>query len=124
MKNLITICLAVLLVGCATGTYIVTGAKRPPIPAENVKLYQEPPPKYDVIGIVNATSSGHNQIHMDAAVKALKEKAAKIGANGVIIGAAGGGSTAGSVGVSSRGSVFVGAIGQPIQLSGQAIYVP
>lgn len=124
MKLITIIACLVVLIGCATGTHIVTGNQRPPIPVEQVKLYQEPPATFEIIGIVNATSPGHNQTHMDAAVNAMKEQAAKIGANGIIIGPGNGGSTSASVGVSSHGSVFVGAIGELIQLSGQAIYVP
>jgi hypothetical protein len=122
---LAVLALALLLMpGCATGTHIVTGKQRAPITPDQVTLYQEAPANFEIIGIVNATSEGHNQAHMDAAVKALKEQAAKIGANGVFLGPANGGATAGSVGVSSRGTVFAGISGQPIQLSGQAIYVP
>lgn len=51
-----------LLTGCATGTVLVTGEKRASIPFDHVKLYQTPPAgKYDVIGIVNGASGGHDQ---------------------------------------------------------------
>lgn len=76
-----------------------------------------------MIGIVNARASGNRQIHMDAAVAKIKEQAAKIGANGVILGGANFGSTSAGVGVSSGGGTFVGVAEEPIQLSGQAIYV-
>lgn len=130
MKNVIPLCAVLLLSGCATGTHIVTGATHPKIKPEQVVLYQVPPAKFEIVGIVNSASPGRWQRHMDDAVKALKKQAANIGANGILLGGVNPGSE--SVGVGS-GVAFGGshtAFGSAvvtstsgIQLSGQAIYV-
>lgn len=118
------------LTGCATGTHIITGAKRPALKPEQVTLYQIAPEKFEIIGIVNASTPGKRQSSMDDAVNTLKAEAAKIGANGVLLGSVNPGSEA--IGASS-GSAFGGghsAFGSAfavsssgIQLTGQAIYV-
>ncbi len=119
-----------LLAGCATGTHIITGAQRPALKPDQVKLYQVAPDKFEVVGIVNSRSPGMRQHNMDDAVNVLKEEAAKIGANGILLGGINPGSE--SVGVASGSgfggghaafgsAIAVGATG--IQLSGEAIHV-
>ncbi len=114
-----------LLTGCATGTVLVTGEKRASIPFDHVKLYQTPPAgKYDVIGIVNGASGGHDQGSLDRATHAMKRKAAAVGANGIIIqggpGQSGGGAVAGYGG----GGFFAGGfLSERTQVSGQAIFI-
>jgi uncharacterized protein YbjQ (UPF0145 family) len=78
---------ALLLAACATGSSIVTGEKRPPIDPGLVKLYSEPPENFQVIGIVKAGSSAGwtEQESMDYAIEELKQQAARLGANAVII---------------------------------------
>lgn len=114
-----------LLTGCATATMLVTGEKRISVPFDHVKLYQAPPGgKYDVIGIVNGASGGHDQGSLDRAIHAMKRKAASVGANGIIIqggpGQSGGGAVAGYGG----GGFFAGGfLSERTQVSGQAIFV-
>jgi hypothetical protein len=116
--------------GCATGTHIVTGKQRSPIKPEQVVIYQVPPAKFEVVGIVNAQSSGNRQFHMDAALAELKRQASLVGANGIILGGVNPGGEGVGVatgygfgnGMSFSGtSVGVSAFG--IQLTGQAIFV-
>jgi hypothetical protein len=134
-KMIFGVCLiatcAALMVGCATGTHILTGQARSPIEPEQVTLYQTLPAKFEVVGIVNATCPGHSQRNMDDAVEELKKQAAKIGANGIILGAVNPGGQ--SVGVStgygfgggtSFGATGVGVSTHGIELSGQAIFCP
>jgi hypothetical protein len=75
------------LFGCATGTSIVTGKVRPAINPSEVKLYLEPPTRYETIGIVEALSDVEfsSQAALDRAIQKLKAQAAKIGANGVLV---------------------------------------
>lgn len=83
-----TICLiAIFLVGCASGSSIVTGTAREPTDPNQVKLYLESPINYEIIGIVNASSDAGwtEQQSVDYAVQELKKQAAKLGANGVLI---------------------------------------
>jgi len=75
------------MVACASGSVIVTGTKRTPLEPSLVKLYLEPPAKFEVIGIVNASSDAGwtEQDSVDYAVQELKNQAAKLGANGVLL---------------------------------------
>lgn len=82
--------LMALLAGCNTSTHVVTGTERPPTDPASVIVYDTPPAHYDTIARVTADSQGSwsmtAQGEMDDAVKALKAEAAKLGANGVILG--------------------------------------
>lgn len=86
-KNLIISLLAISMAACASGSAIVTGTKRSPLDPSQVKLYLESPSKYEVIGIVNASSDAGwtEQGSQDYAVQELKNQAAKLGANGVLL---------------------------------------
>ena len=124
MKRIHIIFIAIfLLSSCASGSYILTGQKRDPINPSLVKLYTSPPTKYDVIGIVNASSdSGWTQQgDMDLAVSELKEQAAKLGANGILLTGTGE-STSSTVGAYSSGVVYA-ASSTAQTITGQAIYV-
>ena len=83
--------LALTLAACASGSAIVVGEKRAPIDPAQVKLYLDPPDEYEVIGIVNASSDmgWTEQESQDYAVEELKNQAAKLGANGVLLETAG-----------------------------------
>jgi hypothetical protein len=72
---------------CASGSAIVTGAKRPPIALEQVKLYLEQPADFEVIGLVTASSDAGwtDQGSVDYAVRELKKQAAALGANGLLL---------------------------------------
>lgn len=116
--------LAVLfLQACASGSYIVTGDVREPTDVGSVRLYIEPPEKYEIIGIVKASSDSGwtEQGSQDYAVKELKKQAAKLGANGVILTTSGEGvsSVIGSSGNGGFNAIPV--VAQ--QVSGKAIYV-
>ena len=124
MKHIyITLIAIFLLSSCASGSHILTGQKRDPILASQVKLYITPPQQYEVIGIVKASSdSGMTQQgDMDFAVEELKNQAAKLGANGVILSGTRD-STSSSVGAYSNGAVYTSSSTAQI-VSGKAIYV-
>lgn len=42
--------------GCASGSVIVTGTKRVPLPAEQVSILLEQPTEFETIGLVSASS--------------------------------------------------------------------
>ena len=88
MKPGIPLVLAVMFFsGCATGSHIITGTARPAISSSTVKLYSAPPEKYEIVGTVNAYyDHGVGQGATDACVSALKTQAARIGANGILLG--------------------------------------
>ena len=118
------ICFSVLiLTACASGSSIVTGKTRTPIDPSQVTLYLEPPEKYEVIGIVKASSDSGwtEQDSQDYAVEELKNQAAKLGANGVILTTAGE-NTSTVVGTYSTGMVYAIPVTSQT-VSGKAIYV-
>jgi hypothetical protein len=130
--------LLLLLSGCSTSSHVMLGAARPPISPDAVKIYSVPPEKYEQIASLNATSQGtmafSSQANMDAAIGRLKNEAAKLGANGVLlqtiqdqqsgsIGVGGGSSSYGgnsATGVGAGGSFGI----TNKAVTGIAIYVP
>ena len=125
MKKAIIIMAALVLMamGCATGSTVLIGTARPAIEPDQVKLYLEAPTSFEVIGLVEASSdSGWTaQGSMDYAIEELKNQAAKIGANGVLLDSTGSKSS-GTVGFYS-GGVWYGAPVEAKTVSGQAIFV-
>ena len=87
LKVSIVLIILFSLINCATGSHIVTGERRPPIDPAHVRLFLDPPPRYETIGLVEAASDVDlsSQKAQDRALNELKKQAAKIGANGVIL---------------------------------------
>jgi len=83
------LCVALLLGACASPAPVIVGAKRPPIDPSQVKIYMSPPPLYEDVAMLNASSSsvltmgGPQQ--MNKIVDEMKKEAAALGANGVIL---------------------------------------
>lgn len=79
-----------ILSGCTIvdGGSIVTGKTRNPVPVESVRVYRVAPEKFEEIAIVSA-SAGHdfksNSALMESTIQKLKEEAAELGANGVLL---------------------------------------
>ncbi len=138
-RNSALLLAAILACGaCSTSSHVLIGTARPPLPPESVRVYVKPPPKYEEIATVSATSQGSlaltGQQNMDKAMQRLKEEAARLGANGVLlqgvqdtqsgsIGAGGGNTSYGpgsAVGVGVGGSFAI--TSKAVQ--GLAIYVP
>ena len=87
-KILFFILLAAFLAGCGTtGSTIVTGTTRSVTDPKTVKLYLQEPTRYEVIGIVEASSEQGwtAQSSQNYAVEEIKKQAAKLGANGVLL---------------------------------------
>jgi hypothetical protein len=122
-----------LLAGCA-GSQIITGQVRAPIDPGEVVIYTMPPPKYEQIAIIDASSQLSMAIteqgNMDVVMQRLKEKAAALGANGVLLQGTGSAPT-GGVGIGGGGFGGNTAYGLGLSTSinnkighGLAIYVP
>lgn len=98
--NLLAAC---LLVGCAGSSSRLLAPARPPISPDQVQIYQTAPAKYQEIATLDASSGArlfHGSEQTDAeAIQRLKEEAAKVGANGVLLK---------SVGDESSGSIGIG----------------
>lgn len=91
-KNIFRITTLILSVitGCTIvdSSAIVTGNTRSPILVEEVRIYRIAPDHFEEIAIV-FSSAGHdfkkNSSLMNSAIQRLKEEAAKLGANGVLL---------------------------------------
>jgi hypothetical protein len=126
------------LAACSTSSHVITGQTRPPVPPETVRIYTQPPSKYEQIATLNASSAGSfaftSQGNMDVAIARMKEEAGKLGANGVLLtavadqqsGSIGTGVGSSSYGPSSATGVGVGgSFGLYNKVTqGMAIYVP
>ena len=129
---------ALSLAACASDSIVVTGTARPPISPAEVRIYSRPPPAFEEIAILNASKSvaftTGGQKTVDKVIEGLKEQAAKVGANGIVLegfsdrqtGALGGGT--GSTSYSSNSAVGVG-VGGSLGIykktgHGRAIFVP
>lgn len=127
MKKVILVLLMGILSGCASSTYLVTGTKRPAIDVAEVKLYTTAPrEKYEEVAQITASmkDAWTDQGRQDAAIKELKNRAASLGANGVILTDVTGASGGTGYGVNSYGqtSVFFGR--KEVMVRGTAIYLP
>jgi hypothetical protein len=80
---------SMLLGSCATSSHVLVGTPRPPISPDLVKVYTQPPDKYEQIATINASSSGSmaltSQQNMDKAIERMKAEAAKLGANAILL---------------------------------------
>ena len=89
-SKLSSVLLLTIVTGCTIvdGSAIVTGEKRASIPVENVRIYRVAPDKYEEVAIISA-SAGHdfksNSALLESTVLRLKQEAAKLGANGVLL---------------------------------------
>ena len=111
---------ATLLASCAStppSSHVLTGSKRPAIDTAQVKVYASPPADAEQVAVIEASSreSGAHteQAMMDAIIALMKEEAAKLGANGIVLQRTetkrGGGVTTGiGLGVPLGGSSSVG----------------
>jgi hypothetical protein len=109
---------AFALAACAPSSHIVVGTVRPAIPPSEVKIYLQPPPAFEEVAVLNASADSMfgsgGQATVDKVIERLKDEAAKLGANGVILegmsdqqtGSLGGGS--GSTSFSGNSAVGVG----------------
>lgn len=128
---------AVLLAACAS-SHVLTGTPRPPIDPAQVRIYYGPPPGgYEEIARLDVRSGAFTygaQNKSNAVIRNLREEAARLGANGVLLQGTGQGSDNSAVSVGggvgrfggrSASSVGVGVNISPTQTyaSGIAVWV-
>lgn len=85
--------LAILaLTGCASSSVLV-GTKRPPIDPSQVRIYLDPPARFEKVAMLDAGSRNSwaitDQGKTNKVMERLKEEAADLGANGILIGGMG-----------------------------------
>jgi hypothetical protein len=115
----------IVLLGCASGSSIIAGNVRPAISSNEVQIYVEPPAQYETIGIVEATGNVgfSRQSTQNKVIGQLKSRAAKMGANGVLLILTNTGSqSSGTTGFYSNG-IFYGGASDKIIAQGRAIYI-
>lgn len=96
----IVVSLSVLVNGCTTSSHIMTGTTRSPILVSAVHVYSAPPKNYEEVAILTVESSGWTtQGEKDQAVLKLKQEAASLGANGILL-----------TGVGSASSGMIGSV--------------
>jgi hypothetical protein len=122
------LCLGVFVAGCATGSAVVTGQKRPPISPDSVRLYSSPPQQpYEEVGIISANSywswAWNEQAKMDTATREIRAKAAKLGANGIILKSLGSEAIT-ATGMNLGSGLYGGSINSMRTIDGIAIYLP
>ena len=128
--------------GCASSSYTIVGRVRAPIDPGDVEIYTSPPRHYEEIALLDASSVGSfgrpSRAGENEAIYKMKEDAAKLGANGVLltgisdryggslgVGVGGFGVSGGRHHVTAGGGSV--AVGGPIVqrgVEGVAIYVP
>ena len=84
------VALVVTLTACASpSTTNMIGTARAPISADQVLIYLEEPICFEPIALLTSTSDASfaftEQAKIDAALQRLREAAAKVGANGVLL---------------------------------------
>jgi len=86
---IIIILFSTLLFSCVSGSHIVVGDPRAATDPSIVKIYLEPPEKYETLGTVEASKGGGSALKrqkiQDKIINKLKTMAAKMGANGVLL---------------------------------------
>lgn len=79
----------IVLAGCSTTSTVITGETREPTDPETIKIYRIAPDNFEEIGIVEANSKNSmefsEQGKTDVAIERLKEEAAELGANGILL---------------------------------------
>ena len=111
------------LLSCATGSTIITGEVRPAIDPSEVRIYLEPPLQFETIGIVEASSDVEisRQAAQDRVINELKNRAAKIGANGILL--INTGRQSGDIVGFFSGGIFYGGLTEKITGQARAILV-
>lgn len=98
-----------LLTGCAGSSSHLLAPARPPISPDQVQIYQTAPARYQEIARLDATSGPrffHGSRQTDAeAIQRLKEEAARVGANGVLLTVVGD-EPSGSIGIAVGGGGY------------------
>jgi len=94
----------IYLAGCGATSHIMIGDKRQPTLIGDVKIYMTPPKSYEQIAIVDSSSKNSmaitDQGKTDVAINRLKDEAASLGANGILLSNSGDIST-GSAGIAN-----------------------
>ncbi|MFL6656702.1 MAG: hypothetical protein ACJ8GW_01420 [Massilia sp.] len=127
MKKLLALVIVTaMLGGCATSS-VVVGTVRPAISPTAVKLYLHPPKKFEEVALLESNSQASfaftEQGKMDVVIERMKEEAAKLGANGILLNGTRN-QQVGSIGTGSfSGNVGIGVSGGLVRKSGNGVAI-
>ncbi|NLB58475.1 MAG: hypothetical protein GX805_08445 [Gammaproteobacteria bacterium] len=106
VRSLILLLCVLALAGCAT-SHMLTGTPRAPIDPAQVRIYHGPPPGgYEEIAVLQTRSGAltyGQQNKIDSVMRKLREEAASLGANGVLLEGTADGYGGGGVSVGAGG---------------------
>jgi hypothetical protein len=137
IRTIVYVVLLATLAGCAS-SHVLVGTPRAAIPPDQVKVYLHPPANYEEIALVDATSrhgmAFTDQQKMNKVIDRMKEEAASVGANGLLLaglgdvatGSVGGGSSTATAYGNTAHATGLGFSSEVFQKAGKAlaIYVP
>ena len=88
VRSMLLLATVVALASCSTSQVLV-GKQRPPISADQVKIYLHAPAKYEEIALLEASSRNSlamtQQGKMNKVISRLKDDAVALGANGILM---------------------------------------
>lgn len=136
-RHLLAGATSILLSACVS-SHVLVGNPRPPISPDQVRVYLDPPGHYDKIAIIQTSSRDSfaltAQGKMNKVIERLKDQAAELGANGILLqdigdraaGTVGSGFASASYNGGSASAFRFGSSATMYQKSGDAlaIYVP
>jgi hypothetical protein len=86
--GVVGIVVVAMLTACVS-SHVLVGRARPPISPDQVQVYLHPPANYEEIAILDTSSRASWAItaqgKTDKVIQRLKEEAAKLGANGILL---------------------------------------
>jgi len=88
LMRIVLLALPIIVTACAS-SHVIVGTARPAIQPDQVKVYLEPPAKYETVALLEASDMGANgfsaQSRTNKIMKRLKKEAANLGANGIVL---------------------------------------
>ena len=127
MKRITLLIASLLLGGCMT-SHVMLGEPREPVSPDQVKIYSSAPAEFEEIAMIQSSSKASwaitEQGKLNTTIERMKQQAAKLGANGLLITGLGNG-TAGGVhqGYSTNGTYGTGFTTNVQYKSGQAVAI-
>ena len=89
IRKIAVLALAVMLTACASSHVLVGNAREPLEDWEQVKVYLEPPARYETVALLEASDMGavalSAQSKTNKVVSRLRAEAAELGANGILL---------------------------------------
>lgn len=87
--KILTLCVVFGALTACASSHVIVGTPRAPIQPDQVKIYLQPPAKYETVALLEANDMGANgfsqQSRVNKVMKRLKKEAANLGANGIVL---------------------------------------